>query len=258
MKESFYRTNKSIIKNPQVISNTLSTNNFNTINHNVKNNIIDKTTSIKNQLLNNEIANFTGLTNLGEDGLKIISDIVNSNFNIIYLNTNNNNHTLSNSLTLANINTPNNTPLNHNHISSTPINTPKKNVKFSEDVNSNKKSILSYNNNNVSPNPFTLRNSNMIENENYKLKEIKLIKCNINDEGFNILCNCFDKNGSIQTLNLKGNKIKDKSVKNIIHLIKSNKTLKNLILSQNLFSQAKKENLKINAKLCIKTFGRMQ
>ena len=50
-------------------------------------------------------------------------------------------------------------------------------------------------------------------------------------------------------LNLKGNKIKDKSFKNILNIIKSNKNLKNFIISQNQLSIQKKESIRINSKL---------
>ena len=242
--ESFYQTTK-----PSITTTTTKTSNTNAVSK--ANQQPDKTTLIKKQLINNEIANFNGLPNLGEDGLKIISDFVNSSLN----NTNNNaninntnsniNHfnlspnSLSSSMTLGNINTP----IAH-QISQTPNSHTRKIVRFPEEtVNVSKKnSYISTIN--------IQKNSNLEQNEgNYKLKEIRLTKCNIGDDGFAILANCFDKSGSVQVLNLKGNKIKDKSLKSVLHIIKSNKTLKNLVLLQNLFSQAKKENIKINSKL---------
>lgn len=243
--ESLYKTT-----NPNITTTAKTLNN----NTSLKSNQSDKIIQIKKQLINNEIANFTGFHVLGEDGLKIISEFINSNLNNTYNNSSlsiiNNDHninlspnTLSSSLTLGNINTPISNQTSQ--VSQTPNNSTKKNVKFSEELmvnNSNKKSINT-------PALAIQKNCNYNELQKYKLKEIRLIKCNIADEGFAILAGCVDKTGSIQVLNLKGNKIKDKSVKNILNIIKKNKTLKHLVLTQNLFTQTKKENIKINARL---------
>jgi len=275
----YYKSTKPSISS----TNTLTTKNSN-VNAAASKSTqqIDKQTLIKKQLINNEIANFNGMANLGEDGLKIISDFVNANLNntntnnnnINPTNTNNNNNsnnnnnnnnnainyvsptTLPNSMTLGNLNTP-----IANHTSQTPCNLGKKNIKFSEDTNfytstNTTNSVISKKSGSGAVNTSTLhiQNKNFTSAQNetesyYKLKEIKLTKCNIGDEGFAILSSCFDKTGSVQVLNLKGNKIKDKSLKNVLNIIKSNKTLKHFVLLQNLFSQAKKENIKINAKL---------
>ena len=148
----------------------------------------DKLNFIKKQMFNNDTANFTGYTILGEDGLKIISDTINSFHSII--NTQNN--TLASSITLGNLNT------GLNYQSNTPNSQTKKNFKFT-DLNF---STIGINHN---------KNSNLsINNENFRLKELRLCRCNIGDEGFALLANCLDKPGSVQVLNLKGNKIKDK------------------------------------------------
>ena len=174
-------------------------------------------------MINNEIANFTGNITLGDDGLKFISEIIKS----FYKSSDNKTNNLVSNINLGNLDT------NINYFS-TP--SAKKNLEIQKNQFSSSIS-----------NPG--KEVNFFFSGNYKLKEIKLNKCNIGDEGFSILANCFDKPGSVQIIHLKGNKIKDKSYKNIIHLIKNNLTLKNLVLSLNMLSVTKKENIKINSKI---------
>jgi len=257
LEESFRLGQKSRLKINSFINESLNkstiielpkSNVSKTSTNNSKNLQSDKAPTIKKLLINNEIANFTGLSNLGEDGLKTISEFVNANFPSSAVNQFTISNNLLNSISSSTSNI--NTPIAQN---STPINQAKKGVKFTEEIISNKKNIHDLNNSN-NINKLSTENLNpnkniYTENEVYRLKEIKLTKCNISDEGFSFISNCFDKSGSIQIINLKGNKLKDKSYKNILHMIKSNKGLKILILSQNLFSPAKKESIKINAKL---------
>lgn len=219
--------------------NSFINDSFHQTNKNIKfkNNNSEKINLVKKQLINNEIANFNGLVSLGDDGLKIISDYVNTNFSFIQTqNYSTNTNTLSNNITLGNLSLHSNNNLNSTSQA-------KRGVKFTDGTNFNKKS------NNITNNLNITKTNSVSDNAQYKLKEIRLSRCNITDEGFSIIANCFDKTGSIQIINLKGNKLKDKSFKNIIHIIKSNKSLKHLVLSHNLFSQHKKENIKMNLKL---------
>lgn len=82
---------------------------------------------------------------------------------------------------------------------------------------------------------------------NNKVKEIKLSKCGITDEGFSTLANSLEKNPLIHTVHFSKNKLKDDSYTNILKLIK-NRSLKSLNLTQNNFTQGIKEKIKLNAK----------
>jgi len=179
---------------------------------------LDKCSYIKKQMLNYDLVNFHGCVTLGEDGIKEICKIFHDK------DFNKNKNLLNSSISLANLNTPTNSNQN-----------PLKKNKESEEKNQMRKTI------NFS--------EKLNENNNPKIKELRLTKCNLSDEGFALLANCFEKNGSIQILNLKGNKLKDKSLKNILNLIKNNKGLKQLIISQNLMTPDKREHIRINAKI---------
>jgi hypothetical protein len=173
-------------------------------------------------MLNNDLINFHGFVTLGDDGVKEICRIFHDKDYIKDKNT-----LITNSITLANLNQPSNS--NQNILM-------KKNNKENEEKLQTRKS-----------NNFSDKNN---DNNNYpKIKELRLTKCNITDEGFLMIANCFEKNGSIQILNLKGNKLKDKSLKTILGLIKNNKGLKQLIISQNLMTADKREHIRINSKI---------
>jgi hypothetical protein len=77
-----------------------------------------------------------------------------------------------------------------------------------------------------------------------KVKELKLTRVGLTDEGFSHLAHCLTKNTTIHTLILNKNRIKDDSCANILNLIKNNKQLKNFNLSQNNFTQTIKEKIK--------------
>jgi hypothetical protein len=77
-----------------------------------------------------------------------------------------------------------------------------------------------------------------------KIKELKLTKVGIGDEGFSHIANSVSKINTIHLLNLSKNKLKDESCVEILNLIKNNKNLKSLNLTFNNFSQAVKDKIK--------------
>ena len=77
-----------------------------------------------------------------------------------------------------------------------------------------------------------------------KVKELKFTKSGIGDEGFSHLSNCLEKSNSIHTIIMNKNKLKDESYTNILNLIKNNKQLKLLNLSNNAFTQDVKEKIR--------------
>jgi hypothetical protein len=81
-----------------------------------------------------------------------------------------------------------------------------------------------------------------------KIKELKLSKSSIGDEGFAHLSHCLEKNNSISTINLSKNRLKDESMNNLLNLIKNNKNIKSLNIQGNQFSQGIKEKIKTASK----------
>jgi len=77
-----------------------------------------------------------------------------------------------------------------------------------------------------------------------KIKELKLTKVGIGDEGFSHIANSVSKINTIHLLNLSKNKLKDESCVEILNLIKNNKNLKSLNLTFNNLSQAVKDKIK--------------
>ncbi len=77
-----------------------------------------------------------------------------------------------------------------------------------------------------------------------KVKEIRLKKSNITDEGFSILSKALENNNCVTILNLSRNCLTEKSLENIINLIKYNKNLKTINLDGNSYSISIKEKIK--------------
>lgn len=81
-----------------------------------------------------------------------------------------------------------------------------------------------------------------------KIKELKLNKSGISDEGFASLAKCLEKVTSVTTLNLSRNKLKDDSYTNILNLVKNNKNLKYINLTSNNFSDSVKDKIINNSR----------
>ena len=83
------------------------------------------------------------------------------------------------------------------------------------------------------------------QNKNKKLKELKLIGCNLNDDDFNLLIkNVIENEIEITTFNATYNQIGDNSFKIVFEMIKKIKGIKNIFLYNNLFSRGFKDKMK--------------
>ena len=83
------------------------------------------------------------------------------------------------------------------------------------------------------------------QNKNKKLKELKLIGCNLNDDDFNLLIkNMIESEIEITTFNATYNQIGDNSFKIVFEMIKKIKGIKNIFLYNNLFSRGFKDKMK--------------
>ncbi len=80
--------------------------------------------------------------------------------------------------------------------------------------------------------------------KNCKVKELRLKKSNLTDEGFIILCKALENNHTINILNFSKNRITERSLDMIYMIIKSNKNLKSIHLDGNNYSTSVKEKLK--------------
>ena len=83
------------------------------------------------------------------------------------------------------------------------------------------------------------------KNKNIKLKELKLVGCNLHDEDFvQLIKNIIENEIEIGTLNATNNQIGDNSFKFIFEMIKKVKGLKNIFLYNNIFSKGFKDKIK--------------
>ena len=86
--------------------------------------------------------------------------------------------------------------------------------------------------------------SEILLQKNCKVKEIRLKKSNLTDEGFIIICKALENHNTITNLNFSKNRITEKSLENILTLIKSNKNLKSINLDGNNYSTNIKDKIK--------------
>ena len=88
-----------------------------------------------------------------------------------------------------------------------------------------------------------------------KLKEIKLIKCGINNENVAGLLKAMENCVKLNFINLANNFLDDKSMNNIINFLKKSNSIVSFYLSNNNFTTGAKENIKsYNRKGKIKIF----
>lgn len=81
-----------------------------------------------------------------------------------------------------------------------------------------------------------------------KIKELKLVKCSINDEGCAHLLKVIEGCNKLSTLNLANNLLTEKSVKNIVQFLGKNKSLNSVYFTNNNFSVNSKEKIKASCK----------
>lgn len=77
-----------------------------------------------------------------------------------------------------------------------------------------------------------------------KVKELKLTKCNITDEGAIQILKAMETNSSVSSLNMSKNNITDKSVDAFVNMFNKNKSLKNILLSNNNLTSVAKDKIK--------------
>ena len=84
----------------------------------------------------------------------------------------------------------------------------------------------------------------------YKVKELKISKCNIDDESMSLLMKTLTNldNINLNSLNLSRNLITDKSSPILLDFLLRNKTLKVINLSSNNFSVKIKDKIKKGSK----------
>jgi len=83
-----------------------------------------------------------------------------------------------------------------------------------------------------------------IKNNKDRLKEIKLIKCGINNEGAICLLKAMENCVKLNFVNLANNSLNDKIVNNIINLLKKSNTISSCYFSNNNFTTGAKEIIK--------------
>jgi len=94
-----------------------------------------------------------------------------------------------------------------------------------------------------------------IKKNKEKIKEIKLIKCGINDEGGVILLKALEECPKLNVINLANNSLSDKIVNNVISLLNKNCCISSCYFTNNNFSVSSKEKIKsYNRKGKIKIF----
>ena len=83
------------------------------------------------------------------------------------------------------------------------------------------------------------------KNKNKKYKELKLQGCNINDNDFELFTKCLVENNIvIPIINISENKLTDDCAFYIIDFFNDYNEIKNISLSNNLFSKGIKEKIK--------------
>ncbi len=77
-----------------------------------------------------------------------------------------------------------------------------------------------------------------------KIKEIKLIKCGINDESAGCILKALEGCQKLNVINLANNLLSDKIINNIINLLKSNYSISSCYFTNNNFSVSAKDKIK--------------
>ena len=83
-----------------------------------------------------------------------------------------------------------------------------------------------------------------IKNSKDKLKEIKLIKCGINNDGAALLLKALEHCVKLNFINFANNSLNDKIMDNIINLLKKNNSITSCYFTNNNFTSGTKEIIK--------------
>jgi len=78
-----------------------------------------------------------------------------------------------------------------------------------------------------------------------KVKELKLNKTKVSDEGAILIFKALEINTSLNVLNLGSNNLTDNLYSSILNCINSNKNLRSINLINNKFGASFKENIKL-------------
>ena len=87
-----------------------------------------------------------------------------------------------------------------------------------------------------------------IKNSKDKLKEIKLIKCGINNDGAALLLKALEHCVKLNFINFANNSLNDKIMDNIINLLKKNNSITSCYFTNNNFTSGTKEIIKSYSK----------
>ena len=196
--------------------------------------------AIKNDI--SDISNITNNINKSTTNARRVNKISYNEISTKSINTNQNNNTAN--ITVNNTNT--NASTNNKNISC-----------ITKDTNELKE-IIEVQMKNINPN-FSHINMKgegvqflsdfFKKNKNKKYKEMKLIRCNLNDDDFSLLIkNIIESEIEIGTLNATYNQLGDNSFKCICEIVKKIKGLKSIFLYNNSFSKGFKDKIKINDK----------
>ena len=96
--------------------------------------------------------------------------------------------------------------------------------------------------------------ADLLSQKNCKVKELKLTKTNLTDEGAIIIFKALENNNCVNNLNIAKNYISDKCIDCILNFFKTNKTVKTIYFTNNNFSTSSKEKLKSYNKINMKLF----
>jgi hypothetical protein len=84
----------------------------------------------------------------------------------------------------------------------------------------------------------------LLNEKKSKIKELKLIKCNINDTGAILIFKAIEHCTSLNVLNIANNNITNKSLDAIMNMLKKNNSLKIIYFTNNDFNTKSKETIK--------------
>ena len=84
----------------------------------------------------------------------------------------------------------------------------------------------------------------LIKKHKDKIKELKLIKCGINDDGAVLLLKAMEGCLKLASVNLANNSLSDKIVYNIVNLLNKNSCISSCYFTNNNFTVSSKEKIK--------------
>ena len=217
---------------------TFNSKKKNKIDYNINLNNSHSKKANKNDI--SDISNITNNINKSTTNARRVNKISYNQISTKSINTNQNNNT-------TNI-TVNNTNTNTNNKNISCIT--KETIELEEIIETQMKNINpNFSHFNMKGEGVQLLSEFLKKNKNKKYKEMKLIRCNLNDDDFSLLIkNIIESEIEIGTLNATYNQLGDNSFKCICEIVKKIKGLKSIFLYNNSFSKGFKDKIKINDK----------